>query len=360
MADATAEAVRSRRPGWFRRHKVFTVFALLIVLLLALVGGWSVYLNSQLQQIPRIDAGIKPSDGDGTGSSGSGSGGSSGRGVNILIGGTDTRHPGEMVRLLRAGWQPGAMRSDTIMIVHVCADRRHAYVVSIPRDTWTDVPGYGDNKINAAFSFGGPRLYVKTVQDFTGLTIDHLVLIDWTGFRQLTEALGGVDVTVPRTVIDPEGSGQVWHQGTVHLEGQLALDYVHQRYGLPNGDFDRINRQQNLVRAIAAKLLSEGTASNPVRLTSTVQAITSHLVLDDTFTNSRVRSLALSLRNVRMKDVTFVTVPLKRYAHIRGQAVNLVDRRQTRGLFGAVLTDDLDTYLAHHDIKELPSAGRVS
>ncbi len=356
MTEETA-ATTPRRRGFASRHKVLIVFAVLVLLLVGVVGGWSLYLNAQLQSIPRVDAGITPS---GDGGSGSGSGSANeGRGLNILLAGTDTHQPGELARLVRTGWQPGAMRSDTIMVVHLTADRKHAYVISIPRDTWTDVPGYGMQKINAAFSYGGPQLYVQTIEDFTGLHIDHLAVVDWTGFKGLTDALGGVDVTIPRTVADPS-AGRVWHQGTVHLNGDLALAYVRQRHGLPNGDFDRIKRQQNFLRAIMAKLLSSGTVQNPVTLTKAVQAIASQLTLDDTFTNSDIRSLALSLRGLRMHDVSFVTLPLKHYAQIHGQDVNVVDRNQVKVLFGAVMTDDLGSYLAQHANSKLPAADQVS
>ena len=349
--DGAARDTRpARRPGFIRRHKVVAVLLTLVVVLVVAVAGWSVYLNSQLRKIPRIDAGIEAHSDGGSGTSG--------RAVNILLGGTDSRRPDELAQLVGDGWTPGAMRSDTIVVVHLSADRRRADVVSIPRDAWVNVPGYGEQKINAAFSFGGPKLYVDTIEDFTGLEIDHLAVVDWEGLKGLSEAVDGVDVQIPQTVTDSK-SGKLWEQGTVHLEGDNALAYVRQRYGLPNGDFDRINRQQNFLRAMLDKLLSSGTFTNPARLTSVTRELAGQLTLDDTFDNREVVELALSMRKLRMKDVTFVTIPMRSYARIGGQSVVLVDRSRTKELFGAVMTDDLATYVDRYGAPELPEPGDV-
>ncbi len=337
------------RAGWFRRHKAVTGLVGLLLALFTAVAVWAVYLNSQIGRMPRIDAGIaSPAEGDPE----------TRRGLNILLAGTDTRRPGELAQLVRSGWTPGAMRSDTIMVLHISANRDRAYLISIPRDTWTAVPGHGDQKINAAFSYGGPALYVDTIESFAGIRIDHLAVIDWEGFKGLTEAIGGVDVTVPETVTDTS-TGRVWPEGQVHLEGENALAYVRQRYGLPNGDFDRINRQQNFLRAVLKKTLSNGTALDPIRLSKVVSSLTAQLTLDSTFSNSDVRDLAFSLRGIRASDLTFVTVPLKRYARIQGQSVVLVDRQEVRGLFAAADADELESYVADWEDSVLPAAPRV-
>ncbi|NUR09745.1 MAG: LCP family protein [Nocardioidaceae bacterium] len=348
-------ATAHSRGGWIGRHKAATILLLLVVLLLGTVAAWATYLNSQISHVPRIDVGIKPPSEDNGGES---SPSSAGRGLNILLAGTDTRNPGELQKLVQSGWQPGSMRSDTIMVLHLTADRKKAYLISIPRDTWTSVPGYGHQKINAAFSFGGPKLYVQTIQDFTGLHIDHLAVIDWTGFKNLSSAVGGVDVNVPQTVTDPTNR-VTWPKGIVHLEGQRALDYVRMRHGLPNGDFDRIARQQNFLRAMMGKILSSGTMTNPIRLTKTVHTMTAQLTVDSGFTNGRMRDLAFSLRHLRTRDVTFVTLPLKAYGRIDGQSVVLVDQKKSEGLFGAAAADELSTYLAKNDGSVLPAPGQV-
>jgi LCP family protein required for cell wall assembly len=345
--EETMSTTTERRPGWFRRHKALTGLVGLFLVLLLLVVGWAAYLNSQIGDVPRIEAGIDPPPAD-----------VADEGVNILLAGTDSRRPGELARLVRSGWTPGAMRTDTIMILHVTEDRDAAYFISIPRDTWTAVPGHQAQKINAGFSLGGPELYVDTVEKFTGIHIDHLAVIDWEGFKDLTKAIGGVEVTVPETVTD-SSTGKTWQQGPVHLEGALALAYVRQRHGLPNGDFDRIARQQNFIRAVIAKMLSKGTLLNPVRLSKSVNTLTDQVTLDSTFSNSEVRDLALSLRSLRTDDVTFVTVPLEKYARIRGQSAVLADPKVVRELFAAADADELEQHIKGWDGSVLDPPAKV-
>ena len=345
---------KSRR-GWISRHKALVVLLAITGILVGTVGGWAVYLNEQIASIPRIDLNLPEDERPQR------SGGDGADAVNILLAGADAGDAGgpSIAETVGSGsWNPGSHRSDTIMVLHITADRDQAYLVSIPRDSWVDVPGRGRQKVNAAFSLGGPALYVQTIEAFTGLRMDHLAIIDWDGFRDLTTALGGVQIQIPETVRDT-GSGTVWEKGTHTLQGESALRYVRQRHGLPAGDFDRIKRQQNLMRAMIRGLLSDGATRNPVKLTNSLEAITDNLVVDDEFGTGDMRSLALSLRGLRTEDVTFVTIPTKGLDRIEGQSVVLVDNRQVRDLFVAVLTDDLDVYLEHHDAAVLGAQGSV-
>ncbi len=120
------------------------------------------------------------------------------------------------------------------MILHVNADRDGASLVSIPRDSWVDVPGYGYNKINAAFSLAGPSLAIETVENLTGVRIDHLAVVDWAGFQSLIDTVGGVTVTVPRTIEDPHNH-VVWTKGRQTLNGDQALLYVPPALRAPHG-----------------------------------------------------------------------------------------------------------------------------
>ena len=119
-------------------------------------------------------------------------------------------------------WRYGAQRADTIMLVHLPADRRRLYLVSFPRDAWTPIQGHGNAKLNAAFSFGGPPLLIATMERLTGVRVDHFAVLDFEGFRSMTDALGGVTVRVVRTVRDP-ARRVVWPAGTHHLDGARAL-----------------------------------------------------------------------------------------------------------------------------------------
>ena len=343
-------------PGWIGRHKA--VFALLALsgILLGLVAGWAVYLNQQIASVPRIELNLDEDERPQRPT------GSSADAVNILLAGADAGDadgPSIAESVAEGEWIPGSHRSDTIMVLHVTADRDHAYLVSVPRDSWVDIPGYGMEKINAAFSFGGPSLYVRTLEDFTGLRMDHLAIIDWEGFKDLTSALDGVEVYIPETVRDPNG-GTVWEKGRHTVEGEEALRYVRQRHGLPGGDFDRIERQQNLLRSLMQKLVSAGTLVNPIKLSNALEAISGNLVVDDGFSTGDMRGLALSLRGLSTNDVTFVTVPVRGLDRIRGQSVVLVDENRTKGLFGAVMADELGLYLRNHEADLLGEPGTVS
>ena len=122
------------------------------------------------------------------------------------------------------------------MIARLNPDRTVAAVASIPRDSWVDIPGHGHDKINAAYSFGGPSLLVATVENLTQIRIDHFAVIDFAGFRSMVDAVGGIDVGIDAPT---SSDGVAFHQGVNHLDGRAALAYVRQRYGLIGGDFDR-------------------------------------------------------------------------------------------------------------------------
>lgn len=212
-------------------------------------------------------------------------------------------------------WPVGKYRSDTLMVVHIPKNRKHAYLVSIPRDSFVPIYDADDKtdhseKINAAFSEGGPVATINTVEHLTGLKIDHLAIIDWAGFKDLSTAVGGVEVTIPTAFYDPKQKVQ-WDAGTQLLEGDKALAYVRTRYGLIGGDFDRIKRQQNFMRSLMGKMLSSGVTTSPTKLTNTVTALTKNLTVDEGWSGTAIAKLALSLRGVGTEDVTFMTSPVQ-------------------------------------------------
>lgn len=244
-------------------------------------------------------------------------------------------------------WKAGAQRSDTMMVLHVSADRKSAALISIARDTWVDVPGHGKAKINAAYSWGGPALMVETVQNLTGVRIDHVAVIDWNGFRALTDAVGGVDITIPRT-IEGRGEARQWDAGTHHMNGEQALLYVRERYGLPNGDLDRSKRQQNFLRALMIQTMDAGTLGNPARLTGLLKAVGDVMSVDDRLSNTDLYDLAWSLRGLRPDGVRFMNAPFGGFDSVDGQSVVLLDRAAAKTLWDAVRTDRMTAYLAEH------------
>ncbi len=348
---------------------------------IALVGltvgaGWAFYLNQQVGDVRRVEVDLGGDDdgGSGSGTSPRGSAasasapddGPSGRPdgadgrepVTILVAGVDAGDGRRIARAMRQGeWPRGRYRTDTILVVHLTANRRRATVVSIPRDLWVPVRGYGRQKVNAAFSLGGPSLYADTVRELTGADLDHLMIVDWRAFRKLTTAVGGVKVQIPRDVYDSSQDVH-WKAGTHVLKGQRALQYVRQRHGLPGGDLGRMRRQQNFLRALLEKLVDDGTLQNPVRLTNVIEAVSDNLVVDDGLTDAGLRDLAISSRGLSADRVRFLTAPTKGLARRDGQSVLLPKVRQTRRLFAAMEAGHLKRFLRRHDIGELPERVR--
>ncbi|WP_431678916.1 LCP family protein [Kitasatospora sp. KL5] len=244
-------------------------------------------------------------------------------------------------------WKAGAQRSDTMMLLHISADRKGASIISIARDTLVEVPGHGKSKINAAYSWGGPALMVETVQNLTGIKVDHIAVIDWNGFRALTDAVGGVDITIPQT-IEGRGEARQWDAGTHHMSGEQALLYVRERYGLPNGDLDRSKRQQNFLRALMIQTMDAGTLGSPARLTGLLQAVGDVVSVDDRLSNTDLYDLAWSLRGLRPDGVRFMNAPFGGFDTVDGQSVVLLDRAAATTLWEAVRNDRMDQYLAEH------------
>lgn len=241
-------------------------------------------------------------------------------------------------------WRPGMQRTDTMMLVHLAGDGTTVLVTSIPRDSWVSIPGHGMAKINAAFSFGGPRLLVRTVEQLTGVRIDHYAAVDFAGFEAMTDAVGGVDVTIPRTVHD-SASDKTWTKGRHHLDGTQALLYVRQRHGLPGGDLGRIRRQQNFLRALLTKAHSTGVLANPLRLDAFLTATTKAVTVDDTLDNGDLRSLAFRYRGLGAGDIAFLTAPVRGAGVRDGQDVLFLDRQKAAELFRAVRVDRVARYV---------------
>jgi LCP family protein required for cell wall assembly len=266
--------------------------------------------------------------------------------LTVLLVGSDARSDDPTTGTAASGvtWSPGAQRTDTIMLVHVPADRQSLHVVSIPRDTWVPVPGHGSAKINAAYSWGGPPLLVQTVEALTDVRIDHVAIVDFAGFRAMTDAVGGVDVTVPETVHDSYND-KTWTAGTHHVDGAEALLFVRQRAGLAGGDLDRIARQQQFLSALADEVVSADVLTNPFALDDLLGAVTDSLTVDDALTGGRMRDLALSMRDVRGDDITDTTAPIAGPGWVDGQSVLWLDDAAARPLFDALRHDRMEQWL---------------
>ncbi|MBH1937071.1 LCP family protein [Streptomyces sp. AV19] len=250
-------------------------------------------------------------------------------GQNVLVIGSDSRAGGN--RALGGG-TGDVGRSDTAFLLHVYEDGSHATAVSIPRDTLLEIPpcrlpdgswtsARSRAMFNSAFTVGGtaqgnPACTQNTVEKLTGLRVDHTVVVDFAGFSSMTDAVGGVEVCLPRDVrqgdLDPNrGSpGEViFRKGRQTVSGQKALDYVRVRHGIGDGsDIGRIRRQQAFIASMIEKVRSQGM--NPTTLLPLARAATKSLTVDPGLGSvDKLLSFALSFKDIGLRDITFVTMP---------------------------------------------------
>jgi LCP family protein required for cell wall assembly len=238
--------------------------------------------------------------------------------LNILVMGSDTRD-GEGNNI--DGLTGDGARSDTTILMHLSADREHAYGVSIPRDSLVTRPdcktedgetiaGGEDEMWNVAFAIGGPACTIQQFEQLTDIRIDHFVVVDFAGFRDMVDAVDGVEVCIPEDIEDP-AHGISIPAGTREIRGKEALNYVRARYTLGDGsDIGRIQRQQAFIAAMANKVVSGGTLARPDRVVRFLNAATKSLVVDpgleDVF---EIGKLGLGFKNIGLDNIKFVTVP---------------------------------------------------
>jgi len=252
--------------------------------------------------------------------------------LNYVLLGSDSRDPGN----------EGNGRSDTIMLVHLNAKRTKAYIVSFPRDMYVNIPGYGRNKINAAFAFGGTPLAVRTLESLTGVRMDHVALIDFEGFIRLTQDLHGVTV-MNKTAFSSHGFD--FPTGKITISGEEALWFVRERHQLPGGDLDRAENQRNVIKAIVQKGLSAKVISDPATFTTFLGNVAKYLTVDNDLSDDEITRTAHSLR-LTGKDVDLLQAPISGYGTSRdGQSIDIVDTAKMAELSTALKKDKLSEYV---------------
>ncbi len=271
---------------------------------------------------------------------------------NILIVGSDSRgdlKAGQGTQGKGKNFVTG-QRADTVILAHLYGDSDKAQLVSFPRDSWVPIPEYTDaktgevveaseGKLNSTFFGGGPPLLLKTISELTGLYIDHYMQIDFDGFQAVVNKLDGVEVCLPKAAKEKD-SGIDLPAGRSVIKGDQALAFVRQRKGLPNGDIDRIKRQQQFIGAIVRKVLSAGTLLNPVKINGVVSVATESLEVDEGLTFDDLKDLALRFRSFNAGGVIFTTVPISDINGFRKrQSVVLLDDEQGRVLFDSIRRD---------------------
>jgi LCP family protein required for cell wall assembly len=328
-----------RRLG--RAPRLLAVAALVLVVVVGLAGAVFYItvqrLTSNIARVPNVfsalDQAERPSP--------------IGNRVSFLIVGTDSR-------------QAAVQRSDDVLMlarvdVNLDPDNTSASVVSIPRDSWVNVPDRGPNKIAAAYGFGGPSLLVRTTEQLTNVRIDHFAIIDFAGFQNMVDAVGGIDVKVA-TPTSSDGVGFI--QGPNHLDGRAALAYVGQGSGLPSGYGDRISRQQNALRALLDKAADSGLLADPIQLIRLLDALSHALSVDETLSNGNLQDLGLQMRGLRTSAVQFLVAPVQGLGREGGQAVVHLDKGRSAELWEALRTGRVVEYVQRYPGDALADAPR--
>lgn len=264
---------------------------------------------------------------------------------NILLIGSDSRSGRDNARY---GKDKGTERSDTTILLHLPADRRSATAVSIPRDLMTRIPSCltADGtrsqerfaQFNWAYQWGGAACTIRTVEKLTGVRVDHHMTIDFGGFKQMVNAIGGVEVCLKQPVDDVEAKLRL-PAGRQTLHGEQALGFVRARYSLGNGsDTERMQRQQQFLGSLVKKVQSNGVLLNPARLYPLLDAATSSLTTDPGLASLRgLYELVRGVRDIPTDQVKFLTVPRRPYAADPNR--DELKEPDASGLFGRLRTD---------------------
>lgn len=239
--------------------------------------------------------------------------------LNVLVMGSDDRDAaGNNIDNQELG---SSDRSDTTILMHLSADRKRAYGVSIPRDSLVtrptcksedgeSIPGGTDVMWNEAFALGGPACTIHQFEKSTGVFIDHYVVIDFAGFEGMVDAIDGVPVCIPEDIVDPAHGINI-PAGTREVEGREALNYVRARYTLGDGsDIGRIKRQQAFIAAMVNKVMSAGTLARFDRLVGFLNAATKSLQTD--LENViKIAKVGIGFQNIGLDNIQFITVPFQ-------------------------------------------------
>ena len=210
-----------------------------------------------------------------------------GEGTNILLLGSDQRSGQEAATVSGA-------RADTIMLMHIPKNGEGVYLVSIMRDSWVSIPGYGNAKVNAALNYGGISLQIETIEQLIGVKIDHVAEIDFDGFKGLTNALGGVDVQVPFAF-----QTGVWNftPGTMHMDGSTALAFVRERYSFASGDYQRVRNQRAYLRGLYTTIQKQGFLGNITNFKNMVDAFSGYVKVDSGLGSGEILRIAAPVIN---------------------------------------------------------------
>lgn len=260
-----------------------------------------------------------------------------GPGQNILLLGSDTRSGSEAALV-------SGSRADTIMLMHIPADGKGVYLVSIMRDTWVNIPGYGPAKINAALNYGGISLQVATVENLVGVKIDHVAEMEFEGFKSLVNSVGGVDVQVP---FDFDINAWSFHRGTQHMDGGAALAFVRARYQFADGDYQRVRNQRAFLRGLYSTMKAKGALNNVASFQSAVESVAGYVRVDQGLDAMQIAQLAAPVLTSGDTSMHMTTLPNAGPGwSYDGQSIVLVNQAANAQLANALQHDTMDQFMA--------------
>lgn len=270
--------------------------------------------------------------------------------VNVLLIGTDARDPSSM-----------SGQADTIMLLHLPADRDRAALISFTRDMWVDIPGLGSGKINSAFARGGTDTLAATVSGMLGgVDIDHTVQANFQGFINLTRWLEGIEVDnqyATTVTVGSTGRQIAFTEGPLRLENTDALIYARQRMGLPLGDLDRTERQRAVMIGIIDRM-QERLEDDPAAFPELVRNLHGNVRVTGGLDAADMIGLVPLMAELDPEDTLSLMVPVTGFGTVEGASVNLVDEARTAALGEALREDDLDGYVQQYGTGYAPGGGR--
>ena len=293
---------------------MLVVAALVVVILLAWPIGLLVWANGKIQHVDAL-SGASPTPG-----------------TTYLLAGSDSRADGAIGNDGTVG-----ARTDTIMLLDVPASGPAA-LISLPRDSYVDIPGKGKNKLNAAFAWGGAPLLVKTVEKLTGITVDHYVEVGFAGIENVVNAVDGVSLCLDYNVAD-QNSQLTWTAGCHVANGATALAFARMRYADPRGDIGRAERQRQLIAAITQKVQTPALVLQPGKQIALISAGTGALAVDRATGIVDLARLALDFKRATgpsgITGTPWITNMDYRPGNV-GSTVEL-DAQKNAALFAAIL-----------------------
>jgi LCP family protein required for cell wall assembly len=296
----------------------------LILIVIASVSGFYLYARVINGLFTRTNVNLQAASGDA---------------LNILLVGSDSRagltSPADIARY-GSDTSVSGQRADSIMLMQIIPKQQRGVLVSFPRDLWVTIHD-GQHlfhaKINSAYSYG-PQAMIDTVSAFTGVPINHFMEINFAGFRRMVDAIGGIDICMNERIYDSQLLFGL-PKGTSHLDGIAALNFVRMRHATAGGDFDRIKRQQQFLRAVMTKIGRPSVLGNPVRVNGLARAFAQNVKVDQYFQLDDMVRFALSVRRVGLNQLETYSVPGD-VGNIGGASVVIADQARAAPLFEAL------------------------